>query len=178
LTNILHILGKMDVQEVTQPVWQWHREAQAAHWREGDAGHHVKLNGEKGDTLRSPTVTPTLQRLAVQAASDPKRVCTTLMHPIDEDFPYEAYRHTSNSSALGINGVTAQRYAEHLNESLRTLYERLRSIRDQAALVERIWIEQMRGQRPVGKPAFEDKIIQRAVAMRLEAIDEQNFQDC
>jgi hypothetical protein len=92
LTNILHILGKMDVQEVTQPVWQWHREAQAAHWREGDARHHVKLNGETGDTLRSPTVIPILQRLAVQAARDPKRVCTTLTHPIDEDFPHEAYR--------------------------------------------------------------------------------------
>jgi RNA-directed DNA polymerase len=58
------------------------------------------------------------------------------------------------------------------------LYERLRSGRDQAALVERIWIEQMREQRQIGKPAFEDKIVQRTVAMLLEAIYEQNFQDC
>jgi RNA-directed DNA polymerase len=55
------------------------------------------------------------------------------------------------------------------------LYERLRSGRDQAALVERIWIEQMRGQRPIGKPAFEDKIVQRAVAIQLEAITSRTF---
>jgi hypothetical protein len=39
-----------------------------------------------GDTLRSPTVTTKLQRLAEQAAHDPQRVFTTLAHLIDEDF--------------------------------------------------------------------------------------------
>ena len=49
----------------------------------------------------------------------------------------------------------------------------------QAAPVERVWIEKDDGgQRPIGKPAFEDKIVQRAVAMLLEAIYEQDFLDC
>jgi group II intron reverse transcriptase/maturase len=129
--------------------------------------------------LRSPTVTPKLQRLAAQAARDPKRVFTTLAHLIDEDFLREAYCHTNKSSAAGIDGVTAKRYAEHLDDNLRDLYERLRSGRYQAAPVERVWIEKDDGgQRPIGKPAFEDKIVQRAVAMLLEAIYEQDFQDC
>jgi RNA-directed DNA polymerase len=129
--------------------------------------------------LRSPTVTPKLQRLAAQAARDPERVFTTLAHLIDEDFLHEAYRHTSTSSAPGIDGVTAKTYAEHLDENLRDLHERLRSGRYQAAPVERVWIEKDDGgQRPIGKPAFEDKIVQRAVAMLLEAIYEQDFQDC
>jgi hypothetical protein len=37
-------------------------------------------------------------------------------------------------------GVTAKRYAEHLNENLRDLHERLWSRRYQAAPVERVWI--------------------------------------
>ena len=42
--------------------------------------------------------------------------------------------------------------------------------------MERVWIEKDEGgQRPIGKPAFEDKIVQRAVAMLLEAIYEQDF---
>jgi RNA-directed DNA polymerase len=42
--------------------------------------------------------------------------------------------------------------------------------------VERVWIEQDEGgQRPIGKPACEDKRVQRAVARRLEAIYEQDF---
>ena len=128
--------------------------------------------------MRSPTVTPQLQRLAAQAAHDPDRVFTTLAHLIDADFLREAYRHTSKSSAAGIDGVTAQQYAEHLDENLRDLHERLRSGRYQAAPVERVWIEKDDGgQRPIGKPTFEDKIVQRAVAMLLEAIYEQDFYD-
>jgi group II intron reverse transcriptase/maturase len=136
------------------------------------------LESTTGDTLRSPTVTPKLQRIAAQAAHDPDWVFTTLAHLIDEDFLREAYRHTRKSSAPGIDGVTAQTYAEHLDENLRDLHERLRSGRYQAAPVERVWIEKDDGgQRPIGKPAFEDKIVQRAVAMLLEAVYEQDFYD-
>jgi RNA-directed DNA polymerase len=129
--------------------------------------------------VRSPTVTPQFQRLAAQAARDPARVFTTLAHLIDEDFLREAYRHTSKSSAPGIDGVTAETYAEHLDENLRDLHERRRSGRAQAAPVERVWIETADGsQRPIGKPACEAKIVQRAVAMLREAIYEQDFLDC
>ena len=128
--------------------------------------------------MRSPTVTPTLQRLAAQAAHDPDRVCTTLASLIETDFLREAYYHTSKSSAAGSDGVTAQQYAEHLDENLRDLHERLRSGRYQAAPVERVWIEKDDGgQRPIGKPTCEEKSVQRAVAMGLEAIYEQDFYD-
>ncbi|HEX9872169.1 MAG TPA: transcription elongation factor GreAB, partial [Candidatus Tectomicrobia bacterium] len=97
--------------------------------------------------MRAPTVTPTLQRLAAQAAGDPAWVLTTLAHLIEADFLREAYRHTRKSSAAGIDGVTAQRYAEHLAENLRDLHERLRSGSYQAAPVERVWIEKEDGGR-------------------------------
>ena len=74
--------------------------------------------------------------------------------------------------------MTAQSYAEHLDEHLRDLYERLRSGRYQAVPVERVWIEKDDGgQRPIGTPAFEAKMVQRAVAMLLEAIYEQDVYD-
>ena len=128
--------------------------------------------------MRSPTVTTKLQRLAAQAKRDPGRVFTNLAHLIDEDFLREAYRRTRKSSAAGIDGVTAMLYAEHLDENLHDLYERLRKGRYQAAPVVRVWIEKEDGgRRPIGKPAFEDKIVQRAVAMLLEAIYEPDFSD-
>jgi RNA-directed DNA polymerase len=138
----------------------------------------VELDRPTGDTLRSPTVTPQLQRLAAQAAHDPDRVFTTLAYLIDTDFLREAYRQTSKSSAAGIDGGTAQQYAAHLDENLRDLHERLCSGRSQAAPVERVWIEKDDGgQRPIGKPTCEDKIRQRAVAMLLEAIYAPDFYD-
>jgi len=128
--------------------------------------------------LRSPTVTPKLQRIAAQAARDPARVFTTLAHLIDVDFLREAYHRTRKSSAPGIDGVTATEYAEHLDENLHDLHERLRSGRYQAPPVERVWLDKDDGgQRPIGKPTFEDTIVQRAVAMLLEAIYEQDFGD-
>ena len=33
------------------------------------------------------------------------------------------------------------------------------------------------GPRPIGKPTFEDKMVQRVVAMLLEALDEHDFYD-
>jgi retron-type reverse transcriptase len=42
-----------------------------------------------------------------------------------------------------------------------------------------VWIEKDDGgRRPIGKPAFEDTMVQRAVAMLWEAISEQDFSDC
>ena len=58
------------------------------------------------------------------------------------------------------------------------MHERLRRGCYQAAPVERVWIaKDDGGQRPIGKPTCEEKIVQRAVAMLLEAIYEQDFYD-
>src|SRR5256885_1346583 len=45
--------------------------------------------------------------------------------------------------------------------------------------VERVWLEKEGGKkRPIGKPCFEDKSVQRAVVMILEAIFDQDVQEC
>jgi group II intron reverse transcriptase/maturase len=105
-------------------------------------------------------------------------VFTNLAHLIDVDFLREAYHRTRKSSAPGIDGVTAAEYAERLEENLRELHERLRSGRYRAPAIRRVWLLKEDGrQRPIGIPVFEDKIVQRAVAMVLGAIFEQDFHE-
>jgi group II intron reverse transcriptase/maturase len=105
-------------------------------------------------------------------------VFTTLAHLIDVDFLREAYHRTRKDSAPGIDGVTADTYAEHLEENLRDLHERLRRGRYQAPPVKRHWLAKADGsQRPIGLPTVEDKIVQRAVTMLLGAIYEQDFHE-
>ena len=71
---------------------------------------------------------------------------------------------------------TAAQYAANLDENLRDLHERLRANRYVAPPVERVWIEKEDGKkRPIGKPCFEDKMVQRAVVMILEAIFAHDF---
>jgi retron-type reverse transcriptase len=71
-------------------------------------------------------------------------VFTTLAHRMDVDFLREAYQRTRKDSAPGIDGVTAEQYAEHLEENLRDLHERLRSGRYQAPPVKRHWLAKAR----------------------------------
>jgi RNA-directed DNA polymerase len=157
---------------------RWGTEAHGTHRREGEAGHHGTLDRTTGDTLRSPTVSTKRQRIATQAVDYPEDVFTNLAHLIDEDFLREAYHRTRKDSAPGSDHVTAQDYAEHLDENLRDLYDRMRSGRYQAPPVARVWLDKDEGKkRAIGKPTFEDKIVQRAVAMLLGAIYEQDFQD-
>jgi group II intron reverse transcriptase/maturase len=92
------------------------------------------------------------------------------------DFLYEAYARTAKQSAPGMDGMTAENYAENLEENLAHLHQQMRTGSYQAPPVKRTWLEKDDGsQRPIGMPTFEDKIAQRAVAMILEAVYEQDF---
>jgi RNA-directed DNA polymerase len=105
-------------------------------------------------------------------------VLTTLAQLIDADCLREADRQRSKASAPGIDGVTAQASAESLDEHLGGVHECLGSGREQAAPVERGWIAQADGgRRPLGQPAIADKMVQRAVARLLAAMDAQDVHD-
>jgi len=117
-----------------------------------------------------------LQRIAQQAKRYPEMVFNNVFHLIDREFLLEAYRQTRKSSAPGMDQVTAKQYAENLEANRQDLHERLRDNRYVAPPVERVWIEKEDGkQRPIGKPCLEDKMVQRAVVMILEAIFEPDF---
>jgi group II intron reverse transcriptase/maturase len=107
-------------------------------------------------------------------------VFTTLAHHIDEEWLREAHRLTRKDGAAGVDEQTAQEYAANLEENLASLHERLKSGTYRAPPVKRVHIPKGDGSktRPIGIPTFEDKVLQRAVAMVLEAVYEQDFLDC
>jgi group II intron reverse transcriptase/maturase len=133
-----------------------------------------------GETRSSPTVSTRLQRIAEAARRHPERAFTTLAHHIDIDWLREAYRRTRKSGATGIDGRTAAEYVTNMEDNLRSLLDRLKSGTYRAPPVRRVHIPKGDGKqtRPIGIPTFEDKVLQRAVAMLLEAIYEQDFVDC
>ena len=146
------------------------------HCREGEAGHNVELEGTMGDTPGSQTISTRLQRIAQQAASYPEMVFNNVHHLIDIDLLREAHRLTRKDAAPGVDKVTAKQYGVDLEAKLRDLHERLRGNRYVAPPGERVWIDKEGGKkRPISKACFEDKIVQRAVVMILQAIFEQDF---
>lgn len=132
------------------------------------------------ETPVSEIVSTKLQRIAQLAGEAPQRVFLSLAHHIDLDFLLEAFNRTRKDAATGVDGQTGAEYAEGLGGNLRSLHERFKSGRYQAPPVRRSYVPKGDGrqQRPIGVPTFEDKVLQRAVAMVLEAVYEQDFLDC
>ena len=126
------------------------------------------------------TVSTSLQRIATLAREAPELAFTTLAHHIDLAFLKEAYRRTRKDGAVGVDGQTAQAYAEDLEKNLESLLHRFKSGAYFAPPVPRVYIpkDDGRSTRPLGIPSFEDKVLQRAMAMVLEAVYEQDFLDC
>ena len=132
------------------------------------------------DEREPESISTKLQRIAERARKSPEMAFTSLTHHIDIDWLREAYRRTRKDGATGVDGQTAEEYAEHLDEKLRDLLERMKSGRYQAPPVRRAHVPKGTGKesRPIGIPTFEDKLLQRAVLMVLEAISEQDFLPC
>ncbi len=129
----------------------------------------------------SPTTVSTkLQRIATLARQAPDMAFTTLAHHIDLKWLQEAYRRTRKDGAVGVDGQTAKQYAEDLEANLQSLLNRAKSGDYRAPPVRRVHIPKGDGKstRPLGIPTFEDKVLQRAVAMVLEAVYEQDFLSC
>jgi group II intron reverse transcriptase/maturase len=113
------------------------------------------------------------------ARDHPERAFTNLNHHLTLDLLREAYRRTRKDGATGIDGVTAQAYAMDLERNLQDLLDRAKSGRYLAPPVRRSYIPKgKKGLRPLGIPTFEDKVLQRAVVLILEAIYEQDFLPC
>jgi RNA-directed DNA polymerase len=149
-------------------------------WSKGRRRELEPNEGTIGETLSSPTVSTKIERIAELARNKPGAVLTTLAHHIDTDWLREAYRRTRKDGAAGVDGRGATEYAERLEDNLRSLLDRAKSGTYRAPPVRRVHIPKGDGEqtRPIGIPTFEDKVLQRAVAMVLEAIYEQSFHDC
>lgn len=141
------------------------------------------MESEEGKMAGTPsptTVSTKLQRIATLAKEAPDMAFTTLAHHLDVEWLREAYRRTRKDGAVGVDGQSAQQYAEALEANLQALLNRAKSGDYRAPPVKRVHIPKGDGKttRPLGIPTFEDKVLQRAVAMALEAIYEQDFLPC
>lgn len=126
------------------------------------------------------TVSTKQARIAELANQMPGTALRTLSHHMDLEWMREAYRRTRKNGAVGVDGQTADDYAKDLEDNLRSLLDRAKSgDHYRAPPVRRVHIPKGDGSqtRPIGIPTFEDKILQRAVAMLLEPLYEQDFYD-
>ena len=133
------------------------------------------------DVSNSDTVSTKQGRIAELARKAPEMALTSLSPHMDLDWLREAFQRVRKDGAKGVDGQSAQDYAENLEANLRSLLGRAKSgDHYKAPPVRRTYIPKGDGKslRPLGIPTFEDKLLQRAVVMLLEPLYEQDFLNC
>lgn len=131
------------------------------------------------EPLNSGNISTKIQRIAELARRHPERVFRSIHHVIDIEWLREAHRRTRKSGAVGVDGQTAREYAVHLEANLQKLLDRFKTGSYRAPSLRRAHIPKDGGNtRPIGIPTFEDKVLQTAIRMLMEAIYEEDFLDC
>lgn len=84
------------------------------------------------------------------------------------------------NKATGIDGIGKEEYEENLNENVNNLINRMKTMSYRPKEVRRTYIPKTGSKelRPLGIPAYEDKLVQGAMADILNAIYENIFLDC
>ena len=120
-----------------------------------------------------------LERVRQAASRDRKQRFTALFHHIyDVERLRAAFLATKKDAAAGVDGETWGHYGENLEANLQDLAHRLKRGAYRARPVRRVYIPKVGkpGElRPLGVPALEDKIVQRATVEVLNAICEKDF---
>src|SRR5262245_30535015 len=146
---------------------------------EGEQGVNAAVEGNAERAWTLDQVYTKLHRLAAKAKQDPNWQFTNLAHMLTEELLGEAFRRLRKEASPGIDGITVAAYEQNLESNLGGLHRRLREGRYRAQPVRRVYIEKEDGKkRPLGIPAIEDKIVQRAVLIILEPIYENDFLPC
>ena len=140
----------------------------------------AKGNSQKRSTLRTQgreRVQQALERVRQVAARSKETRFTALLHHVyNPDTLREAYFLTKRNAVPGVDGETWRHYGENLEANLLDLSDRLKRGAYRAKPVMRVYIAKADGrQRPLGVPALEDKIVQRATTLVLNAVYETDF---
>ena len=138
-------------------------------------GHGTVMgNTTKPSTLDN--VSTKLKRIAELASKLEGKPLRSLAHHMDLSLLKHAYALTRKDGAPGVDDVTAEEYGRELDKNLQALLDRFKSGTYKAPPVLRAYIPKADGgERALGMPTIEDKVLQRAVTMVLEAVYEQDF---
>jgi len=103
----------------------------------------------------------------------------TLMNRVNEETIKEEHHRQARRKASGIDGVTKDEYGKELDENVADLIARMKKFSYKPQPVRRAYIPKANGKlRPLGIPAYEDRLVQGVMAGLLSDIYEERFLDC
>jgi RNA-directed DNA polymerase len=131
--------------------------------------------GHVGLDQHGPT---SLRGIANRATQSKDHRFQNLNRCLNAEFLRECWDDLNQDAASGVDGITAAEYQENLDSNIQDLVKRLENGSYRAKLIRRCYIPKENGkERPLGIPAVEDKLVQRACAKLLNAIFEEDFRE-
>src|SRR5271165_3051409 len=138
---------------------------------EGNANQHNTRRAQNRES-----VSQALDRIRQAARTRKKERFTALLHHVDIDLLRIAFLALKRDAAPGADGQTWRDYEADLEPRLEALHERVQRGAYRPQPSRRTYIPKADGkQRPLAIAALEDKIVQSATAMVLNAIYEEDF---
>jgi group II intron reverse transcriptase/maturase len=121
-----------------------------------------------------------LARIAEVARTRPKEKFTSLAHIIDKEMLCKCHKEMKIGKASGVDEVTKTDYDQRLEGNLDDLLTRMKKQAYKPLPARRTYIPKpgTDAKRPLGIPAYEDKLVQAALAKILNAIYEEIFLEC
>jgi RNA-directed DNA polymerase len=127
-------------------------------------------------TQSRESVSQVLERIRKVARERKKERFTTLFHHISIELLEEAFYQLKENAAPGVDRLTWRDYEAEIERNLEDLHDRVQRGAYRALPSRRVYIPKPDGrQRPLAVAALEDKVVQRAVVVLLNAIYEEDF---
>lgn len=103
----------------------------------------------------------------------------TVMYALNKENLKQSAKRIAGNKAVGIDNVTKKEYIENLENNIENLITRMKRIAYKPKAVRRVYIPKAGSdkKRPLGIPAFEDKIVQDVMAQILNVIYEPMFKN-
>jgi RNA-directed DNA polymerase len=139
----------------------------------------TKGNADQQSTRQAQdweSVSQALARIRQAAKLRKKERFTSLLHHVSVDLLRLSFFALKKDAAPGVDGLAWRDYEANLEDNLEDLHDRVHRGAYRALPSRRQYIPKADGrQRPIAICALEDKIVQRAVAVVLNAIYEEDF---
>lgn len=103
-----------------------------------------------------------------------------IMPYVNEEAIIKQHKRQARNKVTGVDGVDKEKYEENLKENARKLIDKMKSFSYTPQEVRRVYIPKTGSEelRPLGIPAYEDRLVQGVMAEVLNEIYEQIFLDC
>ena len=112
-----------------------------------------------------------------QSAAYPK--VQNLMHNVNEETLMAEHVKQSRKKATGVDGINKDEYGENAEGNIAELVERMKRFSYKPQPVRRTYIPKTNGKlRPLGIPAYEDRLVQGSMSYILNEVYEARFLDC